>query len=75
MECKKCKKELVIPSNAYRNLESYKVGGSVLVASSCCNAGYILQMNVSYSAAEYNGEKEEDDWGVTLFKPTLKTEK
>ncbi len=58
----------MLPSNAYRNLETYKVGGSVMVASECCNTGYIIKMNVSYTATEYTGDATEDDWGVELRK-------
>lgn len=68
MKCKKCGKRLVLPSRAYLNLESYNVGGSVMVASECCNTGYIIKMNVSYAVTEYTGEATEDDWGVELRK-------
>jgi len=68
MECKKCGKNVVIAENVYRNLESYKVGGSVLAASECCGAGFIVKMNVSYTTTPYEGDKTEDDWGVELIK-------
>ena len=64
--CKKCGKKLVLPARAYLNLERYKVGGSVMVASECCNSGYIVKMNVSYSTTEYEGSATEDDWGIPI---------
>jgi len=63
MECPKCKKELVISDRVYRNLETYSVGGAKLIASECCNSGFIVKMKVSYQITEYTGEREEDDWG------------
>jgi hypothetical protein len=66
MKCKKCKKELVIPARAYLNLETYRVGGSCIVASECCGTGYEIQMNISYTTLLYEGAKEEDDWGVKM---------
>jgi hypothetical protein len=68
MKCTKCGKDLVLPSMAYLNLETYKVGGSVMAASECCNTGYIIKMNISYITTEYTGNAEEDDWGVKLRK-------
>lgn len=68
MKCKKCGKELVLPSRAYLNLETYKVGGSVMAASECCNTGYTIKMNISYSVTEYIGNETKDDWGVELCK-------
>jgi hypothetical protein len=68
MKCKVCKKDLVIPSRAYRNLESYNVGGSCIVASECCGTGYKVQMNVSYTTTLYEGDKEADDWGEKMKK-------
>jgi hypothetical protein len=68
MKCKKCKKELILPNRAYINLETYKVGGSVMTASECCNIGYVIKMEISYKITEYTGDKEEDDWGVKLNK-------
>lgn len=58
----------MLPRKAYLNLESYKVGGSVMVASECCNTGIILKMNVSYTCTEYTGKQTEDDWGTELRK-------
>ncbi len=68
MKCTKCGKDLVLPNRAYLNLETYKVGGSVMTASECCNTGYIIKMNVSYKTTEYTGDAKEDDWGVELRK-------
>ena len=68
MKCTKCGKDLVLPTRAYLNLETYKVGGSVMAASECCNTGYIIKMNISYKTTEYTGNAEEDDWGVRLRK-------
>lgn len=69
MKCPKCKKELQIPDRAYLNFESYYAGGgTVLVASDCCGVGIVLQMEVSFSAAEYTGDRKEDDWGSKLSK-------
>ena len=68
MKCTKCGKDLVLPSRAYLNLETYNVGRSVMVASECCSTGYIIKMNISYKITEYTGDAEEDDWGVKLNK-------
>ena len=68
MKCPKCGKELVLPQRAYLNLETYKVGGSVLVASECCNTGFIIKMEISYKTTEYTGDNDEDDWGIKLRK-------
>ena len=69
MECPNCKKELVIPSNAYRNLEAYHQGGGmVLVSSECCNSGFLLKSRVTFSVTEYTGDKKEDDWGNKIIK-------
>ena len=66
--CDKCGKKIKIPNVAYLNLETYKVGGSVLIASECCKKGYYLKMNVSYSITPYEGSLGEDDWGTELNK-------
>lgn len=66
MKCRNCGKDVELPHNAYRNLEVYKVGGSVIVASKCCDIGYVLKMKISYSISEYTGNSKEDDWGVKL---------
>ncbi len=66
MKCKKCGKDVVFPSAAYLNLLTYNVGGSVLSASGCCNKGYVIKMNISYTTTEYLGNMKEDDWGVEL---------
>lgn len=68
MECPNCKKELIIPRNAYRNLETYHPGGTVLVASECCGAGYLLKQNISYKLTPYTGDLEEDEWGREITK-------
>ena len=73
MECPKCKKDLVLPNKAYLNLETYNVGGIVMVASECCSTGFIIKMNMSYETTEYTGHKKEDDWGVKLRNRTHKT--
>ena len=67
MKCPKCKKELVISGKAFINLESYNVGGIVLVASICCNRPFLVKMKVSYDVTEYTGDKKEDDWGVKFL--------
>jgi hypothetical protein len=72
MKCTQCGKDLVLPSKAYLNLETYKVGGAVMVASECCNTGYIIKMEVSYKVTPYTGDATEDDWGVDLSKPKTK---
>lgn len=64
MECPNCNKEIKIPNRAYLNLESYNVGGSILVATECCQSAVTLKMNVSYSILPYVGEQKEDGWGI-----------
>ena len=68
MLCPNCKKEIIIPNKAYLNLESYNIGGSVVVASECCNAGFIVKMNVNFKITPYTGLKNHDEWGVKLKK-------
>ena len=69
MKCPKCKKELVLPNRVYANFEFYNVGGSSMVASECCNTGFVVKMKVKYKITKYTGDKQEDDWGVKLDKP------
>jgi hypothetical protein len=66
MKCENCGKDLIIPSRAYLNLESYNVGGSIMTASDCCGAGYVVKMKVSYQVTKYTGDKTEDEWGTKL---------
>lgn len=68
MKCKNCGNELILPSIVYYNLEFYNVGGANLIASSCCNTGYLVKMNISYKVTEYTGIRNEDDWGTKLNK-------
>ena len=68
MKCKNCRKDIIIPRKAYLNLEHYNVGGSILVASECCNTGYTVRMEIGYKITEYTGKKTEDDWGKDLSK-------
>jgi len=72
MKCKICKKDVIIPRRAYLNLDTYKVGGSVLIASECCGVGYRIKMNISYSTTLHTGKEIEDDWGTELLKPKEK---
>lgn len=63
-QCPVCESSLKVPEKAYINLESYKVGGSVVVRTECCDHLINVRMNVSYEHTEYNGIKTEDDWGM-----------
>ena len=67
MECPNCKKELKIPNSVYRNLETYSVGGSKLIASECCKTGFIVKMKVSYQITEYTGDLKVDEWGNDII--------
>lgn len=66
MKCFKCGENIIIPDKAYINLESYNVGGSVLVSSECCGAGYNVKMNITYNHTLYKGEEKEDNWGTEI---------
>jgi len=63
MKCTKCGMDVVIPAKVFRNLETYNVGGSTLIASECCGAGYEVHMTYSFKKNPYTGSKTEDDWG------------
>ncbi len=63
MKCKLCKKNVIIPQRSYLYLDTYNVGGSCVVASECCGAGYEIEMKVSYKTMPYKGNKTIDDWG------------
>ena len=68
-KCPLCGKNIIIPTRAYLNLESYHHGGGVvLAASGCCGYGLLVEMVVSFKVAEYTGDKEQDDWGMELKK-------
>lgn len=66
MECPRCKKDIHFKERVYLNLETYKVGGSVLAVSNCCNAPFIVKMNVSYKVTPYTGNETEDEWGIKM---------
>ena len=73
MKCPKCKKDLIIPRRAYLNLESYNVGGTILVASDCCESPFLIKMKISYVTTEYTRDKTEDDWGTKFKHSTNET--
>lgn len=73
MKCPNCKKDIVIPTKAYLNLETYNVGGSVLVATNCCNFGVNIKKKISYEITPYIGNKIEDDWGNKIIKNDKRT--
>ena len=68
MKCPNCKKDISIPERVYRNLETYKVGGMALTISECCNAGFLVKMEVSYKTTPYTGIEKEDEWGYKIKK-------
>lgn len=64
MTCANCKKEISVPYNVLRNLETYcNSGDSKVTISECCGIGVIVKMKVSFSIDYYSGAKTEDDWG------------
>lgn len=66
MKCPKCKKEVVIPNYAYRNVETYNT--VMLTASECCGTFYIVNRTVQFQVTKYTGDKTTDDWGINLNK-------
>ena len=66
MVCPNCKNELTLPPRAYLNLVGYQEGGAILVASKCCEAGYLVKKEVNYEIKPYLGNEKEDDWGLDL---------
>ena len=66
MICTNCKNELILPPRTYLNLEEYQEGGTIIVASICCGAGYLVKKEVNYEIKPYLGNEKEDDWGFDL---------
>lgn len=64
MKCPICKKELVLPQYAWRNVENYRK--PVLVVTECCESPIMLGPDMRYTAEEYIGTRTEDDWGMEI---------
>ena len=56
-----------MPLRMYYNLIGYENGGSILIASKCCKAGYVVNKNINYEIIPYLGEKKVDDWGFVIL--------
>ena len=61
MKCPHCNKELNIPENTQRNVDSYH--NRVLSITNCCGKGIYVSPRFSYIVTSYTGDKTEDDWG------------
>ena len=55
MVCPNCNNELTLPPRAYLNLVGYQEEGSILVASKCCEAGYLVKKEVKNEIKALSG--------------------
>jgi hypothetical protein len=61
MKCPSCNKEVSIPENTQRNVDSYH--NTVLSITNCCGKGVYVSPRSGYTVTPYVGEKPEDNWG------------
>jgi hypothetical protein len=64
--CPRCGEKINIPGVAYINAGTYH--NTLVVISDCCGKAFWLRPVTKFQISEYNGDREEDDWGQPIKK-------